>query len=266
MTAKEKAIKGVSMLLVTLLTSLALSLPQKADAKDTKTYNWYPKFSSKAALPSVMPEAAHFFDKYNAVFMGSSENKKIYLTFDSGYENGITGQILDTLKEKGVTAAFFLDGNYIRRNPDLVKRMAAENHLVCNHSLKHPDMTKMTDFEVYKLQLIEWERLCQQLEIPYVKLFRPPMGKFSEQSLQYDMELGYTTMFWSVAYADWDPDKQPTEADAMAKLTAKAHNGAVYLLHSVSKTNNAILPRLIDELRNMGYSLASPSDFLNPNL
>ena len=189
--------------------------------------------------------------------MGSPDEKKIYLTFDSGYENGCTAKILGVLKAKGVKAAFFLDGNYLRRNPDLVRQMAEDGHLVCNHTLKHPDMTKFTDFEQYKMQLLEWEALAQQVGIKTSPFYRPPSGRFSELSLSFDKELGYKTVFWSVAYADWDPDKQLPEQKALSILKNRTHNGAIILLHSVSSTNTAILSSYIDWLISEGYSLNS---------
>lgn len=227
-----------------------------------KTLDWYAKFSSRGGLPTVMPEAAGFFDESNAIFMGSAQTRKVYLTFDAGYENGCTARILDVLAENGIQAAFFLDGNYLRRNPELTARMAAEGHLVCNHTLKHPDMTKLTDFNLYKQQIEEWEKLCGTIGVSHAKLYRPPMGKFSRLSLSYDSKLGYRTVFWSIAYADWDQKRQPTAADALSLLTSKAHNGAIYLLHSISTTNAQILPELIDRLRADGYAIAPASELL----
>ncbi|HOP10970.1 MAG TPA: polysaccharide deacetylase family protein [Oscillospiraceae bacterium] len=237
----KKLIIGV--LLVSALSSQGLS--------------WYPHRIKGTATPAVMPEASAFFSQYNAVFMGSPDEKKVYLTFDSGYENGCTAKILGVLKAKGVKAAFFLDGNYLRRNPDLVRQMAEDGHLVCNHTLKHPDMTKFTDFEQYKMQLLEWEALAQQVGIKTSPFYRPPSGRFSELSLSFDKELGYKTVFWSVAYADWDPDKQLPEQKALSILKNRTHNGAIILLHSVSSTNTAILGSYIDWLVSEGYSLNS---------
>ncbi len=239
-----------------ILTILLFSV-LGAQGISNKGLSWYPNRIKGVAIPSVMPEATAFFNKYNAVFMGNPNEKKVYLTFDSGYENGCTAKILQTLKAKGVQAAFFLDGNYLRRNPELVKQMAAEGHLICNHTLKHPDMTKFDDFEQYKMQLLEWEALAQQLGVKTSPFYRPPSGRFSELTLSFDKELGYKTVFWSLAYADWDPAKQMTELNAMTILKDRTHNGAVVLLHSVSTTNAAILGGYIDWLASQGYSFGS---------
>jgi len=189
--------------------------------------------------------------------MGSPNEKKVYLTFDSGYENGCTAKILETLKQKGVKAAFFLDGNYLRRNPELVKQIAEGDHLICNHTLKHPDMAKFTDFEQYKMQLLEWEALAQQIGVKTSPFYRPPSGRFSELTLSFDKELGYKTVFWSAAYADWDPERQIPEQKALTIIKERTHNGAIVLLHSVSTTNAAILGAYIDWLLAEGYSFGS---------
>ena len=218
----------------------------------SRTLNWY-AHRVEGQPPSVMPEAKEFFYGYNAVFAGDGERKVIYLTFDSGYENGCTDAILQILQDKSVPAAFFLDGNYVRRNPELVVKMAHNGHLVCNHSLKHPDMTKLTDIGLYSMQLSEWENLVRALGVEPAKLFRPPMGKFSELTLKYDMQLGYKTVFWSVAHADWDTNKQPEPDAALKLLTQRTHPGAIVLLHSVSQTNAKILATYIDAMRADGY-------------
>ncbi len=244
-------------LAVGLALSLAAALTWGLSAASTKALDWYPHRPKGQALPTVMPEAASFFGAYDGVFMGDPAKKQIFLTFDAGYENGCTEKILDVLRDKGVTAAFFLDGNYLRRNPALVQRMAAEGHLIGNHTLKHPDTTKLTEFRLYAMQLSELEAVAGEVGVTVSHYYRPPMGRFSEQTLAYDRQLGYRTVFWSVAYADWKTDAQPEPSAALATLTARAHPGAIYLLHSVSTTNAAILPQLIDALRAQGYVFAS---------
>ncbi len=245
------------MMIKKIILSIILLSVLPAQGLSNKGLSWYPNRIKGVAIPSVMPEASAFLGKYNAVFMGSPDEKKIWLTFDSGYENGCTAKILDTLKAKGVKAAFFLDGNYLRRNPELIIRMAHEGHLICNHTLKHPDMARFTDFEQYKMQLLEWEALAQQVGIKTSPFYRPPSGRFSELTLSFDKELGYKTVFWSVAYADWDPAKQLTGLNAMTILKDRTHNGAIVLLHSVSTTNAAILGQYIDWLTSEGYSFGS---------
>ncbi len=232
---------------------LALLLSISLNALSTKACDWYVK-REKGELPKVMPEAASFFSNYSAFFMGDPNEKVLYLTFDAGFDNGYHHPILDTLKAEGVKAAFFVDGNFVRRNPDLCRRIVSEGHLLCNHTLKHPDMTRFTSFEDYAFQIKEWERLVEettgQKASPY---YRPPMGRFSEQTLDYDRRLGIKTIFWSVAYGDWDRNNQPSHELAMEKLTSRIHPGAVILLHSTSKTNSEILGRLLRQMKSEGY-------------
>lgn len=181
-----------------------------------------------------------------------SENKKILLTFDQGYENGLTAQILDTLKEKNVKAVFFVLQDYAERNADLVQRMIDEGHTVGNHSVTHRSMPSLSAEQCAE----EINGLNDYLEEHFgIKptLFRPPMGEFSELSLAVTKQCGCKTMLWSFAYADWDVDNQPDPAQSKQKLVNAAHEGAIYLLHSVSQTNADILGEFIDEVRANGF-------------
>lgn len=196
--------------------------------------------------------------KYDATFMGDSQAKKIWLTFDAGYENGYTAKILDVLKEKDVTATFFLVGHYLKTEPELVKRMVAEGHTVANHTSTHPDMSKLTGTAALKAELEPMETLYREItgqELP--RYYRPPQGKFSVNNLESAKELGYKTVFWSLAYVDWNVNNQPSPQSAIEKLNSRIHNGAVVLLHSTSATNADILASLIDGWRAMGYEFGS---------
>ena len=185
----------------------------------------------------------------------------IYLTFDAGYENGCTGKILDTLKSHRVSAAFFLVGNYIEKNADLVRRMVEEGHIVGNHTMHHPDMSKISEKAAFSEELQGLEKLFREVtgqELP--KYYRPPQGVYSEENLKMAQELGYKTVFWSLAYVDWNNDSQPTDDQAFAKLLPRIHNGAVVLLHSTSQTNARILDELLTKWEEMGYTFAPISD------
>lgn len=181
-------------------------------------------------------------------------DKVLYLTFDAGYENGNVEKILNVLQEKQVPGAFFILGNLIERNPDLVRRMAAEGHTVCNHTYHHPDMTTKADRESFAAELTALEKAYTDLTGQTMpKYYRPPEGKFSTQNLTWSKELGYKTIFWSFAYADWDNEKQPEPARAKEKILANVHNGGVILLHPTSATNAAILGDVIDALKADGW-------------
>ena len=192
--------------------------------------------------------------QYDAAYLGDTSQKVIYLTFDSGYENGCTAQILDTLKKHGVSAAFFLVGNYIEQNPELVRRMVAEGHIVGNHTYHHWDMSKIGDAARFREELESLEALYEKTTGEKMKKFyRPPQGIYSEDNLNMAQEMGYHTVFWSLAYVDWLNDKQPTSEQAFSKLIPRIHSGAVVLLHSTSKTNAAILDDLLTRWEEMGY-------------
>ncbi len=198
------------------------------------------------------------YSKFNAVAMAKTEkvknNKKtIYLTFDQGYENGYTSKILDILKKKNVKATFFILQDYAERNPELVKRMIKEGHTVGNHSVSHPSMPKIS-IEEAKQEIMGLHNYVKEKFGYEMNEFRPPRGEFSERILQLVNDCGYKTVMWSFAYEDWDIDNQPDETKALEKVTNAKHNGAIYLLHSVSKTNTKILGRVIDNLKKDGYS------------
>jgi peptidoglycan-N-acetylmuramic acid deacetylase len=184
----------------------------------------------------------------------TTSDKVVYLTFDAGYENGNIEKILNELKAENVPSAFFILGNLIQRNPDLITRMNEEGHLVCNHTMHHPDMTQFNSEKAFSNELLALEELYEKsFGKPLAKYFRPPEGKFNESTLKYAQKLGYKTIFWSFAYADWDNRNQPSEADALQKIINNLHNGAVILLHPTSSTNAAIMKKLISEIRAQGY-------------
>ena len=214
---------------------------------------WGLHFSVEGQAPQG-PATSQVLSKYDAAYIGDTQQKVLYLTFDAGYENGCTAQILDALKAQDVKAAFFLVGNYMEKNPDLVRRMVAEGHIVANHTMHHPDMSKMEDKAAFEKELTDLEDLFREItgkELP--KYYRPPQGLYSQKNLELAKELGYKTVFWSLAYADWRNDAQPTDAQAFDKLLPRTHDGAVILLHSTSKTNAQILPELLGKWKAMGY-------------
>ena len=222
-----------------------------------ETGNWGLSFQSEGAAP-IAPANSQTLAKYDAVYLGDTAEKVIYLTFDAGYENGCTAKILDILKSHNVPAAFFLVGNYMEKNADLVRRMVDDGHIVGNHTMHHPDMSKLSDKAAFSRELTELEALFQEItgkELP--KFYRPPQGTYSEENLKMAQELGYKTVFWSLAYVDWLNDDQPTRDEAFSKLIPRTHNGAVVLLHSTSATNAEILDELLTKWENMGYRFAT---------
>ncbi len=218
--------------------------------------NWGLSFREDGK-PPVANATFEDLAKYNAYYAENTEEKVLYLTFDCGYENGNTPAILDALKKHNAKGTFFIVGNFLSTSPDLVKRMLAEGHIVGNHSFHHPDMSAM-DKEAFSKELGELETLYEQtIGEPMKKYYRPPQGKYSENNLKIAKELGYKTFFWSLAYVDWDPDKQPSHEEAFDKLLKRVHPGAIVLLHNTSKTNGEILDELLTKWEEMGYTFKS---------
>ena len=220
---------------------------------DLPTGSWGLSFRQDGSAPVGNGDAAHL-RQYDAAYIGDTGQKVLYLTFDAGYENGNTAKILDILQKHQVPAAFFLVGNYIEKNADLVRRMAEEGHIVGNHTMHHYDMSKLSDKASFSKELTDLETLYRDTvgqDMP--KYYRPPQGIYSEENLKMAKELGYKTVFWSLAYVDWNNDSQPSPETAYSKLLPRTHNGAVVLLHSTSKTNGEILDTLLTKWKEMGY-------------
>lgn len=216
--------------------------------------DWGLSFQSEGA-PPVANASQEYLRNFDALYVGDTNQKEIYITFDAGFENGNTERILDALKKHGVKATFFLVGNYFETQPELVKRMAEEGHTIGNHTYSHPDMSKIGDIQSFQTELQKNEALYRDIlgsEMP--KLYRPPQGKFCEENLKMAQQLGYSTVFWSLAYVDWYTDDQPTSEQAFSKLLPRIHPGAVVLLHSTSSTNAEILDELLTKWEETGYS------------
>ena len=247
-------------ILLGALCAAAILVISQFTGSAIQTGSWGLSFRQEGASP-IGPAGAQELSAYDAVYLGDTSQKILYLTFDAGYENGCTEKILDVLKKHQVPAAFFLVGNYIEKNADLVRRMADEGHIVANHTMHHPDMSKLSDKEAFSKELTDLETLFKETtgkEMP--KYYRPPQGIYSEENLKMAKDLGYKTVFWSLAYADWDNSNQPTREKAFDKLIPRTHNGAVVLLHSTSATNAEILDELLTRWKEMGYSFGTLED------
>lgn len=243
--------------LVIVITALLLCvILGLSSAGSLETISWGLSFPGENQSPSG-PASTQQLERFGAAYMGKTEEPVIYLTFDAGYENGCTEQILDVLKDHNAPAVFFLVGNYIEKNPDLVRRMVAEGHTVGNHTMHHPDMSQISDPEAFSRELSDLEELYKEVTGEEMeKFYRPPQGTYSQENLEQAQALGYKTVFWSLAYADWNNDAQPTRQEALEKLMGRIHNGAVVLLHSTSKTNAQILDEVLTKWEEMGYRFA----------
>lgn len=221
--------------------------------------SWGLSFQNEGSTPNGN-EAKDELKNNEAYFVGDEQSNVIYLTFDAGYENGNMEKILEALKKHNVVATFFVVGSFIDSNKELVQKMEAEGHIIANHSFSHPDMSAMNK-EQFTEEITKLEEKYKSVTgKDLVKLYRPPQGKYSDETLFYAKELGYKTIFWSLAYVDWYDDKQPTKEEALDILTRRIHPGAIVLLHSTSRTNAEVLDELLTKWEEMGYSFGVLTD------
>lgn len=209
--------------------------------------------------PEVPEKWKELLKKYDGYYLGNTDEKVMYLTFDEGYENGYTAKILDVLKDTNTPAAFFVTGPYIKNEPELIKRMVEEGHVVGNHTVNHPSMPDLNEEEITK-ELTELNKSFKNLTNESMKFMRPPMGEFSEKSLASIQKNGYKTVFWSIAYADWDTKNQKGTDYAVEQVTNQFHNGAIILLHAVSENNADALEQIINIAKSQGYTFKSLED------
>lgn len=224
-----------------------------------QTENWGLGFGGVAEggqpTGNATPEA---LKQYDAYYVGKPDKKVIYLTFDCGYENGNTSAILDALKKHNALATFFVVGHYVESAPNMVKRMIEEGHTVGNHTYHHPDMSAISNLAAFQKEMDDVANAFKEVTGTDMSMYyRPPQGKYSTNNLQMAQQLGYATFFWSLAYVDWNVDKQPSHEEALSKLTGRVHPGAVVLLHNTSKTNGEILDELLTKWEEMGYTFGT---------
>jgi peptidoglycan-N-acetylmuramic acid deacetylase len=252
--------KLIKPIIVVFLLFCIIGSFASAESYSNQPINW----GIKKSTGGVPAEAGKAWDdllaKHGAFYKADPSKKEIYLTFDNGYENGYTAQILDVLKKEKVPATFFVTGHYLETAPDLVKRMATEGHIVGNHSWSHPDLTKSSNEQMVE----ELEKVRKKAEEltgnKTMKYLRPPRGVFSDRTLAIAKQQGYTHAFWSLAYVDWNTDQQRGAQYAYDHIMKQMHPGAVILLHTVSKDNADALERVIQDVKKEGYTFKSLDD------
>ena len=252
----------VAMFFVGRLAKSAVEEVWPTNAEVLESQNWGLGFGQEGTRPTgnATPEE---MAEYDAYYVGEGEEKILYLTFDCGYENGNTEPILDALKKHNVSAAFFVVGHFLESAPDLVCRMVEEGHIVGNHTYHHPDMSGISDKASFRQEMEDAAALYEEItgsEMP--RYYRPPQGKYSTQNLQMAKDMGYKTIFWSLAYVDWNVEDQPSHEEAFDKLLSRVHPGAVVLLHNTSKTNGEILDELLTKWEQMGYRFGTLEELL----
>lgn len=246
--------RRLKTLLVVLTMSLCLVSVLSVNAKDI---GWGIPKGENHQQPWPGQEFDDIVRNNAAYYIGPADEMSIYLTFDCGYENGNTPLILDVLKKHEVPAIFFVTGHFMETNPELVKRMVDEGHIIGNHTYHHPDLAKVSKEKFNEeLQLIE-DKYTEITGKEMVRFLRPPEGHFNQQMLDWAKERGYITLLWSLAYMDWNVDQQKGADYAYNQILARMHPGAIILMHSISKDNAECLDKLIPELRNEGYEFKS---------
>lgn len=231
--------------------------PTKETSASVQSASWGLSFQEEGKRPAGNATIDDL-KQYNAYYASNTDEKILYLTFDAGYENGNTPAILEALKKHQAPAVFFAVGNFIKDNPDLIKRMITEGHIVGNHTMTHPDMSQISSMESFQKELEGVEELYTSVTgEPMTKFYRPPRGVYSTENLSMAKELGYSTFFWSLAYVDWIQEQQPSKEEAFQKLIPRIHPGAIVLLHNTSSTNAAILDELLTRWEEMGYQFHS---------
>lgn len=251
--------KKLRFIQVIVFTSIFLWMFQSSVF--AKSYGWGYQKNSSGKVPDI-GMYRHFIETYDAYYADLSGEKNIYLTFDNGYEQGYTAHILDVLKEENVPATFFVTGHYVESEPELIKRMVDEGHIIGNHSDTHPDFTRLSKEDIKReLDYVKEQvaKLTNQKEMHYL---RPPRGTFNEKTLQWTSELGYFHIFWSLAFLDWKTKEQKGWKYAYEQIMEQIHPGAIILLHTVSSDNAESLSQVIKDLKEEGYQFKSLDDLV----
>ncbi len=248
-------------------------LQRKNEAKNVvsnsviaESQDWGLGFGRQGQPPTGMAPMEEL-KEYDTYYLGDTNQKRLYLTFDAGYENGNTPAILDALKKHQVKATFFVVGHYLETAQDQVLRMVEEGHNVGNHTYHHYDMSKISNLESFTEEMTSVENKFQEITgEEMVKYYRPPQGKYSIENLKMAKDLGYHTFFWSLAYVDWKQDDQPSREEAFEKLMSRVHPGAIVLLHSTSSTNAEILDELLTQWESEGYTFGTLDEVICENI
>ncbi|MHB1135307.1 MAG: delta-lactam-biosynthetic de-N-acetylase [Coriobacteriia bacterium] len=234
------------------------SVPESPEPTEVTTRSWYYTPNTAHRVPGVPDDASRLLASYGGRYTGP-DGRLVYLTFDQGYENGNTPAILDALARNGVKATFFVTGSYVRSNPDLVRRMAAEGHVVGNHTMSHPSLPDLVgDRAAFAAELSQTAALFREVTgVEMARVMRPPMGEYSARSLWLTQQLGYESVFWGFAHRDWIVDDQPPVDVTIDRILSGSHPGAIYLLHGVSSSDTQALDASIAGLRGQGYGFGT---------
>lgn len=254
-------------ILAVLIFSLSMTMLNSSKTQETSSgalsnelIGWGIKRANNHEQPDVGKKNKKLLDEAEGICLGNKDKKIIYLTFDNGYEAGYTSKILEALKNNNVQATFFITAHYLNTQPELVKQMIDDGHIVGNHTVNHKSMPSLSDDQIKKEVMDLHQAIKSKLNYE-MKYIRPPKGEYSERTLSECNSLGYKSVMWSFAYADWEENKQPDEAKAKEMILNNLHNGEIMLLHGTSKTNANILDSVIKEIKAQGYEIKAISEF-----
>lgn len=230
-------------------------------ALSTKKIGWGIKRNDNHEQPDLGATNKRIIEEFDGMAIGNPDEKLIYLTFDVGYEGGHTTKILDVLKENDVKAAFFITGQFLKTNPNIIQRMIDEGHIIGNHTVNHKCLPECSE-ETIKEEMMNLHKDIFEKFNYEMKYMRPPKGEYSEQCLAYIQNLGYKAVMWSFAYDDWENNKQGREEYGKKKIMNNVHNGEIMLLHATSKDNANILDEVIKNIKSQGYEFKSLDEFV----
>ena len=264
---KKRVVKILIILMVIILAMCIYllfkdeqTISTNSESLSSKKIEWGIKRGDNNMQPDVGTVNKQLMEESDSIYIGNKDKKIVYLTFDLGYEAGYTDDILNTLKENEVTGTFFVTAHYINTSSELVQKMIDNNDIVGNHTVNHKSMPGL-DEQSLKEEVMKLHDAVKEKFNYEMKYIRPPKGEYSQKSLALTKELGYKTVMWSFAYADWDEKSQPNPEEAKKKIIDNLHNGEVMLLHATSKTNRDILGDVIKEIKNKGYEIKSLEQF-----
>ncbi len=260
------------LLLMALLTYPVLQIfyeaeenPYSVEIVETSTNSdksicrWGLCRGKNGSIPEAAQDDTEILLSGGGLYLGDVNENKMYLTFDEGYENGYTEEIIDTLKQENVKAIFFITGDYFDKNDAIIRRMLEEGHEVGNHTMRHYSLPEL-NYEKCENEILELDRLFYNKFGRHMRFLRPPKGEYNSQVLEIANSLNYKCIMWSFAYKDWLTDEQKGADYAFQSVTENFHNGAVLLLHAVSKDNADALASIIQEARRQGYEFGDPED------
>ena len=250
----------LSIIIINFVTKNNETIETSSTNLSNKKIEWGIKRNNNHERPDLGAENYKILTENQGIAIGNSEKKYIYLTFDEGYEAGYTKDILETLKENDVKATFFITAHYLNTQPELIKQMIDDGHIVGNHTVNHKSMPDLSS-EKIETEIMDLHKAIYEKFGYEMKYIRPPKGEYSQRTLAITQNLGYKTVMWSFAYEDWNEDKQPEKEKAKNKIIENVHNGEIMLLHGNSKTNTEILDEIIKEIKNMGYEFKSLDEF-----